>query len=105
MEYVSFALRIKPEDREAYRERHRRVDPELENKFSVVGIRRYHIFEHEGTLFAYMEVEDFDRAMSQLATDPANLRWQQYMSDMLIAWEDGSTVKPIEEMYRFQSSS
>jgi L-rhamnose mutarotase len=103
MQHVSFVLKIDPKDMDAYKKRHEKVDPELERKFSDVGIHRYHIFFHEGTLFAYMEVENFDAAMRQLADDPSNLKWQHYMSDMLQAWEDGSMVRTIPEMYRFVS--
>ncbi|WP_435923899.1 L-rhamnose mutarotase [Paenibacillus sp. DYY-L-2] len=101
MEHVSFVLQIDPKDREAYLKRHEQVYPELERKFAEVGIHRYHIFYHEGTLFAFMEVEDYDSAMEQLASDPANLKWQEFMSDMLKPWENGSTSKRITEAYRF----
>lgn len=101
MEHVSFVLRIDPERVEDYKKRHERVDPELEAQFNAVGIHRYHIFFHEGTLFAYMEVEDFDKAMKQLAGHPANVKWQAFMSDMLLAWENGQTMKVIPEMYQF----
>jgi L-rhamnose mutarotase len=101
MEHVSFVLKIDPQDTEEYVKRHEKVDPELEKKFSEVGIQRYHIFNHEGTLFAYMEVEDFDYAMEQLAQDPANQKWQVYMSDMLKSWENGEKVKRIPEAYRY----
>lgn len=106
MEHVSFVLKIDPKDREEYRSRHEHVDPELEKKFAEVGIRRYHIYylEDHGTLFAYMEVDNFEQAMHELASDPANLRWQAFMSDMLLAWENGETSKSIPEMYRFVKS-
>ncbi|OXM86200.1 L-rhamnose mutarotase [Paenibacillus rigui] len=101
MEHISFVLQIDPKDYEAYKERHERVYPELEAKFAEVGIHSYHIYYHEGTLFAYMLVEHFDDAMRQLEQDPANLRWQEYMKDMLLPWDNGSTVKRIPGMYSF----
>ncbi|MFS0726356.1 L-rhamnose mutarotase [Paenibacillus sp. 1P07SE] len=103
MEHVSFVLKIDPDRAEEYKIRHEQVDPELESQFAKVGIRRYHIFFHEGILFAYMEVEDFEEAMKQLSDHPANIKWQQFMSDMLLAWENGEAVKTIPEMYRFES--
>jgi L-rhamnose mutarotase len=102
MEHVSFVLRIDPDRVEEYKMRHEQVDPDLEAQFAEVGIHRYHIFFHEGTLFAYMEVENFDQAMKQLSDHPANLKWQAFMSDMLLVWENGEIVKPIPEMYRFE---
>jgi L-rhamnose mutarotase len=103
MEHVSFVLKIDPSEVEAYKRRHEHVYPELEAQFKRLGIKRYHIFFHEGLLFAYMAVEDFNYAMNELANDPANLKWQAYMADMLIAWENGEMTKQIPEMYRFVS--
>ncbi|CAM3602848.1 L-rhamnose mutarotase [Marinicrinis lubricantis] len=101
MEHVAFVLSIDPAQKEEYWRRHQQVDPELEQLFAEVGIHRYHIFFHEGTLFAYMEVDNFEEAMSRIASHPADQRWQEYMADMLKLWENGSTSKVIPEMYRF----
>ncbi|WP_248925902.1 L-rhamnose mutarotase [Paenibacillus hamazuiensis] len=102
MQHISFVLKIDPADFGAYKERHEHVYPELERRFGEVGIHSYHIFYHEGTLFAYMLVEDFDAAMAQLQNDPANVKWQQFMSDMLKAWEDGNMIKMIPRMYSYE---
>ncbi|WP_164821505.1 L-rhamnose mutarotase [Paenibacillus koleovorans] len=102
MEYASFMLKIRPEDYEEYRRRHERVDPELEEQFRLVGIRAYHIYFHEGLLFAHMVADNFSEAMDRLAEHPANVKWQQYMSDMLLLWEEnGATVKELQPVYRF----
>lgn len=101
MEHVSFVLQIDPKDAAAYKERHQQVDPELEAQFRSVGIHSYHIFLHEGTLFAYMAVDNFDQAMASLQDHPANVRWQAYMSDMLHSWGTGDNVKVIPAMYHF----
>ena len=103
MERISFVLNIDPNRVEEYVERHSRVDPELEQLFKIVGIQHYRIFHHQGLLFALMEVENYDSAMSRLHDHPANVKWQAYMADMLIPWEDGETTKPIREVYRFDS--
>lgn len=102
MEHVSFVLKIDPSQKEEYIKRHQNVDPDLEAKFCEVGIHRYHIFYHDGVLFAYMEVDHFEQAMSQLSDHPANVKWQAYMSDLLQDWESENTVKRIEEVYRFE---
>jgi L-rhamnose mutarotase len=102
MEHVSFVLQIDPANEAEYRRRHERVDPELEAQFALVGIKRYHIFFHEGTLFAYMEVEDYAKAMTALSQHPANLKWQDFMSDLLKSWETGDKVKEIPEVYRYK---
>lgn len=101
MEHVSFVLRIDAADEAEYFSRHERVYPELEEAFRQVGIHRYHIFYHEGLLFAYMMVEDYEAAMKTLADHPANAKWQNFMLDMLLPWENGETSKPIKEAYRY----
>ncbi len=103
MEHVSFVLKIEPDRVEEYKARHEKVDPELEAEFKNVGIQRYHIFFHEGTLFAYMEVENFEEAMKKLDAHPANTKWQKFMADMLLDWENGEKVMSIPEMYRFEN--
>ncbi len=102
MEHKAFVLKIDPSQVEEYKKRHARVDPELEQQFAAAGIHRYHIFFHDdGTLFAYMEADNFDKAMAQVADHPANQKWQAFMSDMLKLWENGGTSKVIPEMYRY----
>lgn len=101
MEHRSFVLRIDPKDYDEYMRRHEHVYPELEEQFGEVGIHSYHIYYHEGLLFAYMLVENYEEAMRKLAKHPANLRWQEYMSDMLLPWETGETSKDIVKMYSY----
>lgn len=105
MEHVAFVLRIDPSQYEEYKKRHEAVDAELERQFSEAGIRNYQIFFHEGTLFAFMTVDDYEEAMKQVDANPANARWQTFMSDMLIPWENGSTSKIIPNVYRFPGNA
>jgi L-rhamnose mutarotase len=101
VEHISFVLRIDPNREEEYIERHKRVYPELEEAFGRAGIHRYHIYFHEGILFAYMLVDNFETAMEQLEHHRANINWQQYMEDMLIPWDHGAKIKVIREAYRY----
>lgn len=103
MERVSFVLHIDPKDQKEYIERHQAVYPELLQAFREVGIHTYSIFLHEGTLFAYMEVDHYQSAMDQLAVHPANQRWQTFMSDMLIANPQGTTSEVIPEVFHYHS--
>jgi L-rhamnose mutarotase len=45
-------------------------------------------------LFAYMEVEDFQRFLSVMAASQVSERWEQYMSDILIRETDPATGFP-----------
>ncbi|MDN4618229.1 L-rhamnose mutarotase [Paenibacillus sp. PsM32] len=103
MERVSFVLHIDPQDQAQYIERHQAVYPELLQAFGEVGIHTYSIFLHEGTLFAYMEVDNYQEAMDQLAVHPANQRWQQFMADMLIPNQQGTTSEVIPEVFHYHS--
>ncbi|WP_165822306.1 L-rhamnose mutarotase [Paenibacillus montanisoli] len=104
MQRVSFVLQIDESSRDEYIRRHEMVDPELLQAFREVGIRSYSIFLDGGRLFAYMEVEDFEHAMAELSGQPANIRWQQFMSDLLIKHHEDSTLKVIPEVFHFTSA-
>lgn len=64
-------------------EKHKLEDPELESLFAEDVSKCYHIYFHEGTLFAYMLVDNIDYAMSRLAEHPVNVKWQAFFSDLL----------------------
>ena len=99
---VSFKLTIRPGAEEEYRRRHQAVDPDLLQAFREVGVKTYSIFMDGTTLFAYMEVDDFDAAMRALDSHPANIRWQAFMSDILIADEAGQILQVLPEVFHFQ---
>ncbi|MDQ0338700.1 L-rhamnose mutarotase [Caldalkalibacillus uzonensis] len=103
MERVAFVLRIREKDQQEYIKRHQAVYPELLRAFEDVGIKTYSIFMDGGTLFAYMEVENFNEAMAKLERHEANIRWQKYMSDLLIQHHDGGTIKVIPEVFHFEA--
>lgn len=103
MERVGFLLRIRPGTEAEYRRRHQAVFPDLLAAFQRHGIRTYSIFMHGTTLFAYMEVEDFDRVMKLLEQEPANQRWRAFMADIVVTTETGSTIEKIPEVFHFSS--
>jgi L-rhamnose mutarotase len=96
---ASFVLRIAPERFEEYVGRHRGVYPELLQAFREVGFRTYSIFYHGGLLFNYLEAEDFEISMKKLSAYPAYVRWQEFMSDMLLRIEGESVSVMIPEVF------
>ncbi len=100
---VSFKLAVRPGFEEEYRRRHQAVYPDLLQAFREVGVATYSIFMDGTTLFAYMEVDDFDGAMRTLDRHPANIRWQAFMSDILMADEHGRTMQVLPEVFHFQA--
>ncbi len=98
-----FKLAIRPGTEAEYDRRHQAVFPELLDVFRRAGIKTYSIFRDGTTLFAYMEVEDFDRAMALIEQSEANRRWQTYMQDLLIPVESGHMSWPLPEVFHFSS--
>lgn len=92
-----FLMQCKQDMEEEYKKRHEAVYPELLVALKKVGISNYNIFMQGTQLYAYMETDDYEESMSQLANDPANQKWQHYMRDIMIANERGIIVKIIKE--------
>ena len=80
---VGLHTRLKAGAEERYEEYHRNVWPEVLAANRRVGVTKYVIFRDGLDLFHYIECDDFDRAVAELATDPVNLRWQAEMAPMM----------------------
>ena len=62
------------------------------------GIRNYSIFfRKDGTLFFYLETDDFEKAMAEIKQKDIYHRWQKHMEKYFIK-EDKSVVGPEMEM-------
>ena len=102
MQRIAFTITLKPgADPTEYKRRHDEIWPEMAAALRAAGIRNYSIFRHGSTLFAYLEVEDFDRMRQTLATDATNARWQAYMRDMIEIDVDPATgfARLLPEMF------
>lgn len=102
MDIVTLAFKIDEADREAYIERHQAVFPELLRDFAAAGIRKLSIHMHGGTLFSYMEADDYAAAMAYLGKCESNDRWQAYMAD-IFAKPGAGQVVTLDEVFRFES--
>ena len=94
MQRIAFTMRIKPGTEEEYRRRHEQVWPEMLADLKKAGCQRYSIYARGLELFAYMEVDDFQRYLSVMAESQASKRWEEYMSDILIREVDPATGFP-----------
>ncbi len=74
-----------------YKRRHDEIWPEMLQALRNAGIHNYSIFLSSEQLFAYLEVEDFDRMVKTLATDPTNARWQASMQSLIEVPVDAQT--------------
>lgn len=87
---VGLHTRLKPGVEERYEQYHRSVWPEVLAAIRRVGITRYVIFRDGLDLFHYIECDDYDRAIADLARDPVNIRWQAEMAPMMAKAHDFS---------------
>jgi L-rhamnose mutarotase len=94
MQRIAFIMKIKPGSEEEYRTRHQQVWPEMLADLKKAGCHRYSIYPRGLELFAYMEVEDFQRYLSIMAESQTSQRWEAYMSDILIREVDPATGFP-----------
>jgi len=91
-----FRMQCKPGCEQEYVERHKAVFPDLLDALKRVGVSEYSIFMEGTNLYAYMVVDDYDKAMAELGTDPANVRWQAFMRDVMVTDENGAKVDVID---------
>jgi L-rhamnose mutarotase len=87
---VGLHTRLQPGAEERYEEYHRAVWPDVLKAIRRVGITKYVIFRDGLDLFHYVECDDYDRAIAELAEDQVNIRWQQEMAPMMAVAHDFS---------------
>ncbi|HEV2414068.1 MAG TPA: L-rhamnose mutarotase [Candidatus Dormibacteraeota bacterium] len=100
---VGLHTRIKPGAEERYEQYHREVWPEVLNEIRRSGITKYVIFRAGLDLFHYIECEDYDRAVAEIAEDPTSMRWEAEIATMMAVTHDfsgagGDRMKKIFEL-------
>ena len=88
---IGFTMRVLPGQEAEYRRRHEAVWPELLADLRAAGARNYSIFLRGLDLFAYLEVDDFDRFTRQMGGSEANARWQAEMAELIDPLTDPAT--------------
>lgn len=73
-----------------YEVAHATVPSDLAESLRVAGIRDWTIWRSGQDLFHLVEADDFVSAMNQLAHDPVNERWQDYMAQFVDHFESVS---------------
>jgi L-rhamnose mutarotase len=69
---------------------HVRIPDELVASFARVGIHDWTIWRSGAHLFHLVECDDFAAAMRQLADDPANQRWQEFIGPYVKRFENAA---------------
>lgn len=98
MARIAFHLRIREGKREAYREKHEDVPDALESAYldSGAGIETYSVFEKNGHVFGFMQVEDPEKIKAVMADSEAQAEWAQVMDPIIIDTDD----QWMDEVYR-----
>jgi L-rhamnose mutarotase len=80
---VGLHTRLKPGSEERYEQYHAAVWPEILEGMRQVGVTKWVIFRDGVDLFHYVECEDYDRALADLARSPIDQRWQAEMAPLM----------------------
>jgi L-rhamnose mutarotase len=95
MQRVCFILKVKPDQIEEYKRRHREVWPEMLQALREAGWHNYSLFlRPDGLLVGYLETPDFERARAEMAQREVNARWQREAA----AWFESLSGRPDEAM-------
>jgi L-rhamnose mutarotase len=87
---VGLHTRLKPSAEGRYDEYHRAVWPEVLEAIQRAGITKYVIYRDGLDLFHYIQCDDYDKAIAELAKDPVNIKWQAEMAPMMAIAHDFS---------------
>ena len=98
MERIAFHLRIEDGRVDDYREKHENVSEALEAAYldSDAGLETYSVFEKDGHVFGYMEVEDPEAIQAVMAESDAQADWEEVMDGILVDEDD----QWMDEVYR-----
>lgn len=79
---ICFTLQVKRDRLPEYKERHRDVWPEMRDALSAAGWSNYSLFlRDDGLLIGYVETDDFQAALDNMANTDVNRRWQAGMKE------------------------
>lgn len=90
MQQVGLHTRIKPGAEVRYEEYHRAVWPKVLQEIRRAGITKYVIFRDGLDVFHFIECEDYDRAVAQIARDPTSMKWEAEIATLMESTHDFS---------------
>jgi len=83
MERVAFVMKVKPGQEAEYRRRHEAGWPEMLRALKDAGCSNYSIYMKGRELFAYMEVDDFERFKRRMSENNDARRWELKMAPIM----------------------
>jgi L-rhamnose mutarotase len=100
----AFRMSVHPDRYDEYERRHNPIWPELRTVLTAHGVHNYSIFldPTDGSLFAYVEVEDEARWQAIAGTDACR-RWWRFMREVMPANPDDSPQStPLREVFHLE---
>jgi len=98
MARIAFHIRIADAQPETYRSEHEDVPEALESAYldSDAGLETYSVFEKDGHVFGFMELDDPDAIEEVMEHSEAQAEWSEVMDPVL---EDDDDIW-MDEVYR-----
>ncbi|WP_417444151.1 L-rhamnose mutarotase [Joostella sp.] len=101
MQRIAFKMKLKEDQKQAYKDRHDKIWPELKKLLKDNGVSEYSIFldEETNTLFGYQKVQGSGSSQNLSNVDIVR-KWWDYMADIMEVNLDNSPVSiPLEEVF------
>ncbi len=103
MQRVCFLTKVRAEQLDEYKRRHREVWPEMLQALRETGWTNYSLFlRDDGLMVGYLETPDYEAALEGMAKREVNARWQEQMKPFFEALEgrrpDESFIR-LEEVF------
>ena len=99
MERIAFYHEVRDGKREEYRAIHEDVPDDLERRYLDAGVETFSLFEADGYVFGYIEVEDPEALRAVMADSPEQERWKETTLALLEPLPDDIWM---DEIYRLQ---
>ncbi|MEX2315612.1 MAG: L-rhamnose mutarotase [Pirellulales bacterium] len=106
MPRLAFRMKAHAGQEAEYIRRHNPIWPELEATLIEHGVRTYSIYLDRSTndLFAYLEIDDYERLGKVAATEICR-QWWDYMAPLMPVHSDHSpVVGDLEEVFHIEAS-
>jgi L-rhamnose mutarotase len=87
---VGLHTRLKPGSEAEYDRLHEAVWPEILDAIRAAGVTKWRIYRDGLDLFHYIECEDYERAIAELAELEVNQRWQATVAPLMEVAHDYS---------------
>jgi L-rhamnose mutarotase len=104
MARIALRMKVHPGQEAEYIRRHNPIWPQLEATLKEHGVRTYSIYMDRKTsdLFAYLEIDDFERLGRVAATEICR-QWWDYMAPLMPVNPDNSpVVGDLEEVFHIE---